>query len=51
MLDHGAAPPATEPSAPKPPAASPLAALGRRKPVEALVNEGGQGEAVPSAAR
>ncbi|OII60078.1 amino acid permease [Streptomyces sp. CC53] len=44
MLDHGAAPPATEPSASKPPAASPLAALGRRKPVEALVNEGGQGE-------
>ncbi|MEU7283325.1 amino acid permease [Streptomyces sp. NPDC045431] len=41
MLDQGAAPPATEPSAPK---ASGLSALTRRKPVDVLVAEGGQGE-------
>ncbi|GGT46911.1 amino acid permease [Streptomyces purpureus] len=41
MLDQGAAPPATENMAPKP---SGLAALMRRKPVERLVEEGGQGE-------
>jgi APA family basic amino acid/polyamine antiporter len=44
VLDHGAAPPATEPSAPKPAGASRFSALGRRKPVEDLVAEGGQGE-------
>ncbi|KUH39666.1 MULTISPECIES: amino acid permease [Streptomyces] len=44
MLDHGAAPPATEPSAPKTAGASRFSALGRRKPVEDLVAEGGQGE-------
>ncbi|MFI8293190.1 amino acid permease [Streptomyces sp. NPDC085614] len=41
MLDQGAAPPATEPTVPK---ATVLSALTRRKPVEALVEEGGQGE-------
>ncbi|MFF8291921.1 amino acid permease [Streptomyces sp. NPDC016309] len=41
MLDQGAAPPATEKSAPK---ASGLSALTRRKPVDVLVAEGGQGE-------
>ncbi|MFG3499113.1 amino acid permease [Streptomyces sp. NPDC047928] len=41
MLDQGVAPPATENSAPK---KSPLSALGRRKPVELLVAEGGKGE-------
>ncbi|GAA4927956.1 amino acid permease [Streptomyces coeruleoprunus] len=41
MLDQGAAPPTTEPQTPKP---SGLSALTRRKPVEALVAEGGQGE-------
>ncbi|WP_336323175.1 amino acid permease [Streptomyces lavendofoliae] len=41
MLDQGTAPPATEPSAPK---ASGLSALTRRKPVDVLVAEGGQGE-------
>ncbi|GAA2513088.1 amino acid permease [Streptomyces gobitricini] len=41
MLDQGTAPPATEPSAPK---ASGLSALVRRKPVDVLVAEGGQGE-------
>ncbi|WP_137990556.1 amino acid permease [Streptomyces vilmorinianum] len=41
MLDHGAAPPATEPTVPK---SSGLSALTRRKPVERLVAEGGQGE-------
>ncbi|MCS0639741.1 amino acid permease [Streptomyces sp. LP05-1] len=42
MLDHGAAPPATEP--PSAPKTSVLSALVRRKPVEALVAEGGHGE-------
>ncbi|WP_432753601.1 amino acid permease [Streptomyces sp. JL2001] len=41
MLDQGAAPPATEPTVPR---ATVLSALTRRKPVEALVEEGGQGE-------
>ncbi|MDN3295785.1 amino acid permease [Streptomyces ficellus] len=41
MLDQGAAPPATEPSPPK---VSGLSALTRRKPVDVLVAEGGQGE-------
>ncbi|MEE1751451.1 amino acid permease [Streptomyces sp. SP18CS02] len=41
MLDQGTAAPATEPPAPK---ASALSVLTRRKPVEALVSEGGQGE-------
>ncbi|TXS28734.1 amino acid permease [Streptomyces sp. ms191] len=41
MLDQGAAPPATEPTVPK---ATVLSALTRRKPVETLVEEGGQGE-------
>jgi APA family basic amino acid/polyamine antiporter len=41
VLDQGTAPPATEPSAPK---ASGLSALVRRKPVDVLVAEGGQGE-------
>ncbi|MFV0130898.1 amino acid permease [Streptomyces sp. HMX112] len=41
MLDQGAAPPATEPPAPK---ATGLSALTRRKPVDVLVAEGGQGE-------
>ncbi|MFF9865854.1 amino acid permease [Streptomyces sp. NPDC013953] len=41
MLDQGAAPPATEPSAPK---ASRLSALTRRKSVDTLVAEGGKGE-------
>lgn len=41
MLDQGAAPPATEPSAPK---AFRLSALTRRKSVDTLVAEGGQGE-------
>ncbi|MFI9123686.1 amino acid permease [Streptomyces bikiniensis] len=41
MLDHGAAPPVDDTTAPKP---SALGALARRKPVELLVAEGGQGE-------
>ncbi|MFF7182543.1 amino acid transporter [Streptomyces sp. NPDC008121] len=41
MLDQGTAPPATEPTVPK---SSGLSALIRRKPVELLVAEGGQGE-------
>ncbi|MER7624038.1 amino acid permease [Streptomyces sp. NPDC126503] len=41
MLDHGAAPPVEESTAPK---TSALSALVRRKPVEDLVAEGGQGE-------
>ncbi|MFE2235007.1 amino acid permease [Streptomyces sp. NPDC059442] len=41
MLDQGAAPPATEPTVPR---ATVLSALTRRKPVEALVEEGGKGE-------
>uniref|UniRef100_UPI003692F372 amino acid permease n=1 Tax=Streptomyces sp. NPDC056527 TaxID=3345853 RepID=UPI003692F372 len=41
MLDQGTASPATEPTVPK---SSGLAALTRRKPVERLVAEGGQGE-------
>ncbi|MFE0646792.1 amino acid permease [Streptomyces sp. NPDC058877] len=41
MLDQGAAPPVDEATAPK---TSALGALTRRKPVEDLVNEGGQGE-------
>ncbi|MFJ8695553.1 amino acid permease [Streptomyces roseolilacinus] len=44
MLDQGAAPPATEPSAPKTAGVSAFSVLGRRKPVEDLVAEGGQGE-------
>ncbi|MGW0702008.1 amino acid permease [Streptomyces sp. NPDC002867] len=46
MLDHGAAPPATEsPSSPNPTRGPGLGArLMRRKPVERLVAEGGQGE-------
>ncbi|MEU7514575.1 amino acid permease [Streptomyces sp. NPDC042898] len=41
MLDHGAAPPVVESTTPK---TSALGALTRRKPVERLVIEGGQGE-------
>ncbi|GEB62132.1 amino acid permease [Streptomyces gardneri] len=41
MLDHGAAPPVVDTTTPK---TSMLGALTRRKPVERLVNEGGQGE-------
>ncbi|ALO07051.1 Putative amino acid transporter [Streptomyces venezuelae] len=41
MLDHGAAPPVVDTATPK---TSMLGALTRRKPVERLVNEGGQGE-------
>ncbi|MEU9866044.1 amino acid permease [Streptomyces sp. NPDC047971] len=41
MLDQGTAAPATEPTVPK---TSGLSALMRRKPVERLVAEGGQGE-------
>ncbi|MDT9693533.1 amino acid permease [Streptomyces sp. P9(2023)] len=41
MLDQGTASPAVEPSVPK---TSGLSALTRRKPVERLVAEGGQGE-------
>ncbi|MFD9034277.1 amino acid permease [Streptomyces sp. NPDC059567] len=41
MLDQGTASPATEPTVPK---SSGLSALTRRKPVERLVAEGGQGE-------
>ncbi|MEU2549872.1 amino acid permease [Streptomyces roseolus] len=41
MLDHGAAPPVESPTARKTPF---LTALVRRKPVERLVAEGGQGE-------
>ncbi|MFF9913130.1 amino acid permease [Streptomyces sp. NPDC013457] len=41
MLDQGTASPATEPTVPK---TSGLSALTRRKPVERLVAEGGQGE-------
>lgn len=42
MLDAGAAPPATEPSTAQSPGLG--ARLMRRKPVEQLVAEGGQGE-------
>lgn len=42
MLDHGAAPPATEPPPVK--AGGLATRLMRRKPVEQLVSEGGQGE-------
>ncbi|MFD3665067.1 amino acid permease [Streptomyces sp. NPDC058659] len=41
MLDHGAAPPVVDSTTPK---TSALGALTRRKPVERLVMEGGQGE-------
>ncbi|MFI8256804.1 amino acid permease [Streptomyces filamentosus] len=41
MLDHGAAPPVEDPTARK---TTVLTALTRRKPVERLVAEGGQGE-------
>ncbi|MCX5389509.1 amino acid permease [Streptomyces sp. NBC_00094] len=41
MLDHGAAPPVVDTATPK---TSALGALTRRKPVEQLVSEGGQGE-------
>ncbi|MGW6394820.1 amino acid permease [Streptomyces sp. NPDC055103] len=41
MLDHGAAPPVVDTTTPK---TSALGALTRRKPVERLVMEGGQGE-------
>ncbi|MEU3749703.1 MULTISPECIES: amino acid permease [Streptomyces] len=41
MLDHGAAPPVVDTATPK---TSALGALTRRKPVERLVMEGGQGE-------
>ncbi|MEU3606991.1 amino acid permease [Streptomyces sp. NPDC035033] len=41
MLDHGAAPPVESTTVPK---TSVLTALARRKPVERLVAEGGQGE-------
>ncbi|WP_405852537.1 amino acid permease [Streptomyces sp. NBC_00090] len=41
MLDHGAAPPVDDTTTPK---TSALGALTRRKPVERLVMEGGQGE-------
>ena len=41
MLDHGAAPPVVDTTTPK---TSVLGALTRRKPVERLVMEGGQGE-------
>ncbi|MEV8587144.1 amino acid permease [Streptomyces sp. NPDC051180] len=41
MLDHGAAPPVVDTATPK---TSALGALIRRKPVEMLVAEGGQGE-------
>ncbi|MGP3980194.1 amino acid permease [Streptomyces sp. KR80] len=46
MLDHGAAPPAadSQPRSPRPSAAGLGARLMRRKPVERLVAEGGQGE-------
>ncbi|WP_030610485.1 amino acid permease [Streptomyces sclerotialus] len=47
MLDHGAAPPAegSDPQPQQPPSRSgPLGTLMRRKPVERLVAEGGQGE-------
>ncbi|GAA2459723.1 amino acid permease [Streptomyces macrosporus] len=45
MLDHGAAPPAESPMrSPRPPVGGLGARLMRRKPVEQLVAEGGQGE-------
>ncbi|WP_432036422.1 amino acid permease [Streptomyces cucumeris] len=44
MLEHGAAPPTTPRPEPEPPAAGFGARLMRRKPVERLVAEGGQGE-------
>lgn len=44
MLEHGAAPPATQRPEPEPPASGLGARLMRRKPVEQLVAEGGQGE-------
>ncbi|MGW2115411.1 amino acid transporter [Streptomyces zhihengii] len=44
MLDHGAAPPATDPSASPSPGPGLGARLMRRKPVDQLVAEGGRGE-------
>ncbi|MCQ8190030.1 amino acid permease [Streptomyces rugosispiralis] len=44
MLEHGAAPPATQQPEPDPPVGGLGARLMRRKPVERLVAEGGQGE-------
>ncbi|MEW2552797.1 amino acid transporter [Streptomyces zhihengii] len=44
MLDHGAAPPATDPSASSSPGPGLGARLMRRKPVDQLVAEGGRGE-------
>ncbi|URM92081.1 amino acid permease [Streptomyces sp. MRC013] len=44
MLDQGVAPPATGTPAPKAAGTFAFSALGRRKPVEVLVAEGGQGE-------
>ena len=44
MLEHGAAPPTAQRPEGKPPAGGPGARLMRRKPVERLVAEGGQGE-------
>ncbi|MFF5976059.1 amino acid permease [Streptomyces sp. NPDC012769] len=44
MLDHGAAPPAEDTTVPTARKTSGLSALTRRKPVEDLVAEGGQGE-------
>lgn len=44
MLDHGAAPPATDPSAPPSQGPGLGARLMRRKPVDQLVAEGGRGE-------
>lgn len=44
MLEHGAAPPATHQPEPDPPVGGLGARLMRRKPVERLVAEGGQGE-------
>jgi len=44
VLEHGAAPPTAQRPEGKPPAGGPGARLMRRKPVERLVAEGGQGE-------
>ncbi|MFD5327282.1 amino acid permease [Streptomyces sp. NPDC127092] len=44
MLDHGAAPPVDDTNVPTARKTTGLSALTRRKPVEALVAEGGQGE-------
>ncbi|MFD0371490.1 amino acid permease [Streptomyces sp. NPDC127114] len=44
MLDHGAAPPVDDANVPTARKTTGLSALTRRKPVEALVAEGGQGE-------